>query len=153
MLSGRMKKILLVLLGCCGLATGGYAQDIMIAKATKDSLPQSQIFTFVEQMPEFPGGQQQLYKFLSANLRYPATARAEGIEGRVILRFVVDTTGAVTQPRIERGVDKALDEEALRVVNMMPRWKPGKNNGSTVRVYYRLPVYFKLEKDIVEPKQ
>lgn len=148
-----MKKVLLLLLACCGLATGSYAQDIMVAKATNDSLPQSQIFTSVEQMPEFPGGQQQLYKFLSANLRYPAKAMADGIEGRVILRFIVDTNGAVTQPRIERGVDKALDKEALRVINMMPRWKPGKNNGSTVRVYYRLPVYFKLEKDIVQPKK
>ena len=103
-----------------------------------------QIFTYVEQMPEFPGGLTELTKFLSKNLRYPPAARENGIEGRVVLQFVVDESGKISDIQVLRDIGGGTAEEAQRVVKMMPPWKPGKQNGNPVKVYYKLPVTFKL---------
>jgi protein TonB len=100
----------------------------------------------VEQMPQFPGGEDELFKFISDNLHYPAAASELGIEGRVTIRFVVSKTGAVTNVEVIRGLDPACDKEAIRVVRMMPNWIPGRQNGRNVPVYYTLPILYKLQK-------
>ncbi len=103
-----------------------------------------QIFTYVEQMPDFPGGQTELMKFLQKNLRYPPAARENGIEGRVVLQFVVDEQGTISDIQVLRDIGGGCAEEAVRVVKMMPPWKAGKQNGNPVKVYFKLPVTFKL---------
>ncbi len=95
--------------------------------------------------PEFPGGMQALMAFLSNNMRYPALARAQMIQGRVYLSFVVEKDGTVTNIQLLRGIGGGCDEEALRVVGLMPAWKPGRQNGKPVRVVYNLPVRFSLQ--------
>ncbi|MBX7140594.1 MAG: TonB family protein [Chitinophagales bacterium] len=103
-----------------------------------------QIFTYVEQMPDFPGGQTELMKYLQKNLRYPPAARENGIEGRVVLQFVVDEQGTISDIQVLRDIGGGCAEEAVRVVKNMPPWKPGKQNGNPVKVYFKLPVTFKL---------
>ncbi len=102
------------------------------------------IFTAVEQRAEFPGGESALYSWLQKNLRYPERAQQNDIQGRVIVRFVVNKDGSIEQVTVAKGVDKDLDQEAIRVVKRMPKWQPGKNNGQAVRSYFTLPVTFKL---------
>ncbi|MDE5876582.1 MAG: TonB family protein [Muribaculaceae bacterium] len=106
---------------------------------------EEEIFVAVEQMAEFPGGQAELMKWLSNNIRYPEAAAQNDIQGRVVVKFVVEKDGSIGNAEIVRGVDKDLDREALRVVKKMPKWQPGKNNGVTVRSYFTLPVTFKLQ--------
>lgn len=98
----------------------------------------------VEQMPQFPGGDAELMKFIYDNLRYPAVAQENGIQGRVILRFVVSKTGSIENVQVLRSPDPSLEKEAIRVVKSMPNWIPGKQNGNNVPVYFTLPVTFKL---------
>lgn len=99
----------------------------------------------VQQVPEFPGGEQALYKWLKEHLVYPAAASEEGVGGRVTVEFVVSKTGAIENVRVVRGRHPALDKEALRVVKAMPKWNPGRNNGEPVKVTYVLPVTFNLQ--------
>jgi len=100
----------------------------------------------VEQMPQFPGGEAELMKFIGDNLRYPAAASELGIEGRVTIRFVVSKTGQVTNVEVIRGLDPACDKEAIRVVKLMPNWIPGRQNGRNVPVYFTLPILYRLQK-------
>lgn len=104
----------------------------------------SRVFDVAEQMPSFPGGQAALMQWLSSNVNYPATAAANGIQGRVIVRFVVEKTGSVSGATIMKSVDPLLDKEAVRVVSSMPKWIPGMHNGKAVRVFYTVPVTFRL---------
>lgn len=106
---------------------------------------EEEIFVAVEQQAEFPGGQAALMKWLSNNIRYPEAAQQNDIQGRVIVKFVVEKDGSIGKAEILKGVDKDLDREALRVVKKMPKWQPGKNNGVSVRSYFTLPVTFKLQ--------
>jgi protein TonB len=101
---------------------------------------------FVEQPPQFPGGEKELMKWLSENIKYPIIAIEKGIEGRVILRFIVGANGTVSGVEVQRSLDPSCDREAVRVVKNMPKWMPGKQNGQTVNVYYTLPVLFKIAK-------
>lgn len=102
-------------------------------------------FVTVEEMPEFPGGQQALFKFLSENVKYPAEAYANGIQGRVICQFVVNKDGSIADVKVVRsGGDPSLDKEAVRVIQLMPKWKPGKQRGKYVRVKYTVPINFKI---------
>jgi TonB family protein len=105
----------------------------------------SKIFSSVEQLPEFMGGQQGLMNYLSNSIRYPADAREQNKEGRVIVQFVVCTDGSLCNEKILRSVDSSMDQEVLRVVKAMPNWKPGMQNGQAVKTYYTLPVTFKLQ--------
>jgi len=100
---------------------------------------------FVEQMPEFPGGTDAMMKYLNANIRYPSIATEMGITGRVILQFVVDKHGKINAVKVLRGIGGGCDEEAIRVVKSMPSWKPGRQNGKEVPVYFTLPVVFQLK--------
>jgi TonB family protein len=111
-----------------------------------DTIPKpSDIFTVAEQMPEFPKGKIALLNYLRDNLRYPPIAQENGIEGKVYIRFVVDTTGALTDIHVKRSVHGGCSEEAVRLIRAMPKWIPGRNNGKLVKVAYILPVPFKLE--------
>ncbi|MBL7941049.1 MAG: energy transducer TonB [Flavobacteriales bacterium] len=103
------------------------------------------VFTVVEEMPEFPGGQQALNKYLVDHIIYPEIAREEGIQGKVILSFVVQEDGILREVQVRRGVHPSLDREAMRVVQSMPPWIPGKNRGRVCRVQYNLPVNFVLQ--------
>ena len=102
-------------------------------------------FTAVEQMPQFPGGDAELMKFLSKNIKYPTMAMENNIQGRVIVQFVVTKTGAIGEVKVVRSVDRDLDREAVRVCKSLPKFTPGKMNGQAVNVWYTLPVSFKLQ--------
>lgn len=102
------------------------------------------IFVVVEDMPEFPGGTQAMMNYLAESIKYPVGAQVKGVQGRVICQFVIDRNGKVTNPVVIRGVSPELDEEALRVISIMPDWKPGTQRGKAVRVKYTLPINFRL---------
>lgn len=103
------------------------------------------VYKVVEVMPEFPGGMKALMDFIQKNIRYPEEARKNGIQGRVAVSVVIDENGRVTAPVIMRSRYPALDEEALRIVGLMPQWKPGMQQGKAVKVEFTFPVTFKLE--------
>jgi protein TonB len=105
----------------------------------------TQVFFIVEDMPEFPGGDLALRKYIANSISYPVIAQENGIQGKVYVTFVVDKDGGVSDARIARGVDPSLDKEALRVVNTLPKWKPGKQRGKPVRVSYTVPINFVLQ--------
>ena len=107
---------------------------------TKDSV----ILKTVEQLPEFPGGIVQFMKWLTRNLRYPPTAQSQRIQGKVVISFIINKDGSIASPTIVQSADPLLDREALRVVKMMPRWKPGLQNGKTCRTMFAIPVNFQL---------
>jgi protein TonB len=106
---------------------------------------EGKVFQFVQEPPTFPGGEELLYKYLGSNIKYPPLARENGITGKVFVSFIVDTDGKITEAKVLRSLGGGCDEEALRVVKSMPNWKPGKNNGHTVKVQYNLPINFKLQ--------
>ena len=107
---------------------------------------EGKVFTFVEEMPGFPGGDQKLMEYLQKNIKYPMIAKENGIQGRIYVTFVVDKDGKIKDSKILRGgLGGGLEEEALRVVRSMPDWKPGKQNGRAVQVQYNLPIIFTLK--------
>ena len=131
-----MKKLLFILMLCfTALATAG---------AQQTEKPRGKVYDIVEVMPQFPGGQGELMKFLRNNVKYPAEAQKKKIEGRVIVTFVVNQKGRITHPTVERSAHPLLDAEALRVIKRMPKWTPGRMNGEPVNVKFRLPITFKL---------
>jgi len=120
-----------------------------IAVATPPPAPKEEVtqkvFDVVEVMPSFPGGPSALLQYLSSHVKYPVVAQENGIQGRVTISFVVERDGSITDVRVAKSVDPSLDREAARVVSSMPRWNPGKQNGSAVRVKFNVPVQFKLQ--------
>jgi periplasmic protein TonB len=104
-----------------------------------------QIFTVVEEMPEFPGGPGAMNKFLSEKLKYPKRASKKNIEGKVVVRFIVEVDGTLSDIKIQRSLDPDCDKETLRVIHKMPRWNPGRQQGVAAACYYTLPVTFKLD--------
>lgn len=106
---------------------------------------ENMVFDVVEQMPSFPGGPSALMQYLSSNIKYPVVAQENGVQGRVVVSFVVERDGSITDVQVARSVDPSLDREAQRVVRNMPRWIPGKQNGQAVRVKYNVPVAFRLQ--------
>lgn len=112
-----------------------------VSKANNDST----VFEAVAEMPEFPNGDKALMTYLSKNIDYPANAQEKGIQGRVIIEFVINKDGSITEAKVVRSVDPELDKEALRVINKMPKWKPGKHEGVPVRVKYTIPVSYRLQ--------
>ena len=107
--------------------------------------PKEQVFDRVEQMPQFGSGDKELLEYLANNIKYPAIARENGIQGTVVVQFVVDKDGSVTNATVARGIGGGCDEEAIRVVSGMPKWSPGKQQGRAVKVKYTLPIRFRLE--------
>ena len=114
------------------------------AEAPKPEV-ENKVFDVVEQMPSFPGGQSALMSYLANNIKYPVVAQENGVQGRVVVSFVVERDGSITDVQVVRSVDPSLDREAQRVVRSMPKWIPGKQNGQAVRVKYNVPVSFRLQ--------
>lgn len=114
-------------------------------QSEEESEDAGDIFLVVESMPSFPGGEAKIYEFLSNNLTYPVMAKESGIQGKVYMTFVVERDGSITDVRVLRGIGGGCDEEAIRVINSMPRWTPGKQRGIPVRVQFNLPIKFTLQ--------
>ena len=124
-----------------------FAQQKPVEKVDSDG-----VYLMPDQLPEFPGGIQAMMKFLSTNIKYPVEAQKKGISGRVIVQFVIMEDGTLDQAKVIRGVDPLLDEEALRVVKSMPKWKPGMDRGEAVKVRFTAPIMFNLSrKDTPRP--
>lgn len=113
-------------------------------KVEEEEESSQQIFVVVEEMPEFPGGQAELMSFIAKSIKYPVIAQENGIQGRVVCSFVVNKDGSIVDAQVVRGIDSSLDKEALRVINTMPKWKPGKQRGKPVRVKFTVPINFRL---------
>ena len=111
---------------------------------TSSSKNSSKTFDVVDNMPSYPGGRAAMMAFLSSNMNYPATAKENNVQGRVIIGFVVEKDGSISDAKVLRSVDPALDQEALRLVYSMPKWKPGTMDGKPVRVRYSVPFTFRL---------
>jgi protein TonB len=117
---------------------------VYVEDTREEEVKEAEIFTVVEELPEFPGGDEARQKFLKDNLEYPRIARETGLEGRVQIGFVVEPDGRLTNFKVLRGRAPSLDEEALRVAKLMPKWKAGKQRGKAVRVQYQMPITFTL---------
>ena len=111
----------------------------------RDESDGPEVYMIVDEMPEFPGGDKELYQFIADNVKYPAEAKEKGIKGRVFVNFIVEPDGSVSDIKVLRGIGGGCDEEAVRVVKSMPKFKPGIQNGEAVRVSYTVPVIFRLE--------
>jgi len=120
-------------------------EEYVPIEVDEEIVEEAPIFTVVESMPEFKGGMAELYKYLGNNIKYPVMAKESGIQGKVYVTFVVERDGSITDVRVLRGIGGGCDEEAIRVVQGMPSWKPGKQRGKPVRVQYNLPVRFTLQ--------
>lgn len=133
-----MKKLILIsLMAVCGLMAA-HAQKTVVSQTNQ------KVFDAVEQMPEYPGGMQAMIEFLQTNMKYPEDAAKQKVEGRVMVQFVVETDGSITDVHVAKQVFPSLDAEAIRVVQAMPRWTPGMDKGRVVRVKYNLPVVFRM---------
>ena len=139
----KLFGLFLVLLVCLP----SFAQQKPVEKVDSDG-----VYLMPDQLPEFPGGIQAMMKFLSTNIKYPVEAQKKGISGRVIVQFVIMEDATLDQAKVIRGVDPLLDEEALRVVKSMPKWKPGMDRGEAVKVRFTAPIMFNLSrKDTPRP--
>lgn len=138
--TGEMKKVLSIENAPTGKINFKALGDnkFEVTKQNNDT-----IYKVVEQMPEFPGGTAKMLTFISENIKYPQSAMEKGIEGKCFIQFVIDVDGSITNVELMRGFDEECDAEALRVVNLMPKWKPGKKDGKPVRVHYVIPIAFK----------
>ena len=125
----------------------GAEQDVNDKQLSYNTSQESQekVYDVVEEMPSFPGGQSALMQYLGNNVQYPFDAQENGVQGRVIISFVVEDDGSISHVKVAISADPALDREAMRVVETMPKWIPGKQNGECVRVRYSVPVVFRLE--------
>lgn len=122
-------------------------QKVTVEDLDTDPAPkEEEIYAAVDVVPEFPGGNIALMNWLGANVRYPQAAQINNVQGRVIVKFVVEKDGSIAQVQVAKGVDKDLDKEAVRVVSKMPKWSPGIKDGVPVRTYFNLPVNFRLSK-------
>lgn len=117
----------------------------VITYDTEKAVRKDSVYFIVEDMPEFPGGEQALRRFIANEIRYPEIAREKGIQGKVYVNFVVEADGSVGRLKIARGVDPSLDREALRVVSVLPKWVPGKQKGKNVAISYTVPISFVLQ--------
>ena len=133
-----MKKLILMLLMAGGCLMTANAQKTVVSQTNQ------KVFDTVEQMPEYPGGMQAMIEFLQTNMKYPEDAAKQKVEGRVMVRFVVETDGSVSDVHVAKQVFPSLDAEAIRVVQAMPKWTPGKDKGRVVRVKYNLPIVFRM---------
>lgn len=128
-----MKKLFLIVFFMAFVSVNAYSQS----KEQDDA-----VYSMVSEQPSFPGGMQEMMKFISENRKYPAEAKAKDIHGKVIVAFVVERDGSLSDVKIRRGIGYGCDEEAIRVIKSMPKWTPGKKNGKAVRVSFMLPVTF-----------
>ena len=120
-------------------------EEYVAPEVVEEEVVEQEIFQIVEEMPQFPGGEQKLMEFVAKNIKYPQIARETGIQGRVFVGFVVEPDGSISNVKLLRGIGGGCDEEAMRVIKSLPKWKPGKQRGKAVRVSYQIPVFFKLQ--------
>ena len=132
-----MKKIAIALLLITGFISSSFSQN--------ENSTEQEPLVFAEQMPEFPGGDNALMAFLQKNIKYPAKALKNNIQGVVLINFVVHTDGSIRKVKVSKGIGGGCDEEALRVVKKMPKWKSGRQGGKNVPVYFDIPVNFTLQ--------
>ena len=130
---------MLLALFCFGTAN---AQKIVVKKKATTQDTSQKVYDVVEQMPSFPGGQAEMMRYLAKNAKYPKDAYEQKISGRVLVQFVVEKNGSISNVKIMKSIFPSLDKEAMRLVKNMPRWTPGKQNGKAVRVKYTVPVSF-----------
>lgn len=128
-----MKKLFLIVFFMAFVSVNAYSQS----KEQDDA-----VYSIVSEQPSFPGGMQEMMKFISDNRKYPAEAKAKDIHGKVIVAFVVERDGSLSDVKIRRGIGYGCDEEAIRLIKSMPKWTPGKQNGKAVRASMMLPVSF-----------
>lgn len=126
------------------LSTAQTPQKTSVARPSVSTEQEESIFTVVEQMPEYPGGMEALYQFLAANIKYPGGPE-DCVSGKVIVSFVIEKDGTVSDAKVVRKLHPAFDAEALRVVKLMPKWEPGRQEGKPVRVQFNLPINFNLK--------
>lgn len=119
-------------------------EEYVAPEVVEEDVVEQEIFQIVEEMPAYPGGERALLEYVAKNIKYPQIARETGIQGRVFVGFVVEPDGSVSNVKILRGIGGGCDEEAMRVIKSLPKWKPGKQRGKAVRVSYQIPVVFKL---------
>ena len=145
----KKMKLRLIIVGISAgiavLTSCGKEAELLMAPVPMEQKKEVKIFIEVEQMPMFPGGQKALTEYLAKNVQYPKEMEETCAQGRVIVSFFVEKDGRITEAKVVRSLCSALDEEALRVVNAMPKWCPGKQNGACIRVKYTLPVTFRLQ--------
>lgn len=152
-----MKKLFLIICLVCPILIAYSQVDTIKVKKTpqvsleptdtdEEPLAEDAVLTFVEQMPDFPGGEQARFRFVADNINFPKTAIEKGIGGTCYVTFVVEKDGSISNVRVLRGVAGCpeCDLESVRVIAMMPKWKPGRQNGREVRVQYNLPIKFKV---------
>ena len=120
-------------------------EEYVAPEVVEEEVVEQEIFQIVEEMPAFPGGEGKLMEYVSKNIKYPQIARETGIQGRVFVGFVVEPDGSISNVKLLRGIGGGCDEEAMRVIKSLPKWKPGKQRGKAVRVSYQIPVFFKLQ--------
>lgn len=136
-----MKRLMILsLMALCGFTTLMAQKTVVSQKEQQD-----EVFSVVEQMPSFPGGDMAMMEFLRDNMKYPADAEKQKVEGRVVVQFIVEKDGSLSHVNVLRSAFPSLDEEAVRVVESMPRWEPGIQKGHPVRVKYVIPITFKLK--------
>lgn len=153
-----LSALLLIVMSSCNFLEKSnlkeIAQDIRTEKRSNDNaeeqyvpqeMQEGEVYDMVDEMPVFPGGMTALLKYVSETIQYPDVAKKESIQGRVIVTFIVDKEGTIKNAKVMRGIDASLDNEALRVVNSMPRWNPGKHKGENVSVRFTFPVRFDLD--------
>ena len=144
----RNRILVLFAMACCMVTNIEAQVSQEVQPATNASEPATdsneQIFEKVDQNPSFPGGSEELMKWLRKNMKYPSEAMENNIQGKVTVQFVIDKDGSIVDPKVTHSVDPSLDKEALRIVQAMPRWTPGKQKGKTVRVRFYLPLTFSL---------
>ena len=134
-----MKKLLLMSVMAVFCFITANAQKTVVSQKNQ------KVYDYVDQMPEYPGGMPALIEFLQTNVKYPADAEKQKVEGRVLVPFVVETDGSVTDVKLAKKAFPSLDAEGMRVVKAMPKWTPGKHEGKLVRVQYTLPINFSLK--------
>jgi periplasmic protein TonB len=133
-----MKKTIYLLLLVI-FSVVAYSQNQQVKKDSEE------VYTVVEKMPIYPGGEDSLYAFLGRNMKYPVVAQENGIQGKVVVRFVVQKNGSVGNVEIVRSINPSCDKEVIRLVNSLPKWTPGSQDGKLVPVWYTMPVIFKLD--------
>ena len=120
-------------------------EEVVHVEVEEEEIVEQEIFQIVEEMPSFPGGEAKLMEYVAKNIKYPQIARETGIQGRVFVGFVVEPDGSISNVKLLRGIGGGCDEEAMRVIKSLPKWKPGKQRGKAVRVSSQIPVFFKLQ--------
>ena len=120
-------------------------EEYVAPEVVEEEVVEQEIFQIVEEMPAFPGGEGKLLEYVATHIKYPQIARETGIQGRVFVGFVVEPDGSISNVKLLRGIGGGCDEEAMRVIKSLPKWKPGKQRGKAVRVSYQIPVLFKLQ--------